>query len=99
MTIQDWRDEIDKIDAELLRLLSLRARLAVRVGRVKRVEGVALTDRAREREVLARARASNPGPLDAEQVERIFRLIIRESRRVEARALKDSGVELEGAGR
>lgn len=95
MTIEDWRVEIDKVDAELLRLLNLRARLAVRVGQTKRVEGLSVTDRAREREVVERALNANPGPLDAGQVARLFRLIIRESRRAEARAVEVSGAEAE----
>jgi chorismate mutase len=95
MTIEDWRVEIDTIDAELLRLLNARARLAVRVGESKRVAGLSVCDRAREREVVERACRSNPGPLDAQAVARIFRQIIRESRRVQSEA----GAETEGAGR
>jgi len=83
MTIEDWRVEIDKIDAELLRLLNARAALAVRVGESKRVAGLAVCNRGREREVVARAQHSNRGPLDDEAVERLFRAVIRESRRLQ----------------
>ena len=83
MTIEDWRVEIDKIDAELLRLLNARAEIAVRVGETKRVAGLSVCDRGREREVIDRARANNRGPLDDEAVERLFRAVIRESRRLQ----------------
>ena len=83
MTIEDWRVEIDKIDAELLRLLNARAEIAVRVGESKRVAGLSVLNRGREREVLERARANNRGPLDGEAVERLFRAVIRESRRLQ----------------
>ena len=83
MTIEDWRVEIDKIDAELLRLLNARAEIAVRVGESKRVAGLSVCDRGREREVVERARANNRGPLDGEAVERLFRAVIRESRRLQ----------------
>ena len=83
MTIEDWRVEIDKIDAELLRLLNARAEIAVRVGESKRVAGLSVCDRGREREVIDRARANNCGPLDGEAVERLFRAVIRESRRLQ----------------
>jgi chorismate mutase len=83
MTIEDWRVEIDKIDAELLRLLNARAAIAVRVGESKRVAGLSVCDRGREREVVERARAANRGPLDDEAVERLFRAVIRESRRLQ----------------
>ena len=83
MTIEDWRVEIDKIDVELLRLLNARAEIAVRVGESKRVAGLSVCDPGREREVIDRARANNRGPLDDEAVERLFRAVIRESRRLQ----------------
>ena len=83
MTIEDWRVEIDKIDAELLRLLNARAEIAVRVGETKRIEGLSVLNRGREREVIERARRANRGPLDDEAVERLFRAVIRESRRLQ----------------
>ena len=83
MTIEDWRVEIDKIDAELLRLLNARAEIAVRVGETKRNEGLSVLNRGREREVIERARRANRGPLDDEAVERLFRAVIRESRRLQ----------------
>jgi chorismate mutase len=95
MTIEDWRVEIDKIDAELLRLLNARAEIAVRVGESKRVAGLSVCDRGREREVIDRARANNRGPLDGEAVERLFRAVIRESRRLQTQL----AAEPEGAAR
>ena len=86
MTIEDWRVEIDKIDAELLRLLNERARLAVSVGESKRVAGLSVCDREREREVIRRACRDNPGPLDDGAVARLFRAVIRESRRLQTEA-------------
>ncbi|HEX8117006.1 MAG TPA: chorismate mutase [Pyrinomonadaceae bacterium] len=83
MTIEDWRVEIDKIDEELLRLLNARAAIAVRVGESKRVAGLSVLNRGREREVIERARRANRGPLDGEAVERLFRAVIRESRRLQ----------------
>jgi chorismate mutase / prephenate dehydratase len=99
MTIEDWRVEIDSIDGELLRLLNARARLAVRVGESKRVAGLSVCDRGREREVIERACRANQGPLDSQAVARIFRQIIRESRRVQTEAAADAGAQAEGAGR
>ena len=83
MTIEDWRVEIDKIDEELLRLLNARAEIAVRVGETMRVAGLSVCDRGREREVVERARRANRGPLDNDAVERLFRAVIRESRRLQ----------------
>jgi len=81
--IQRWRREVDATDRELLRLLSRRARAVLRIGACKRAAGIAVLDRPREREVLARVRSENPGPLSGEAVERLFAHIIRESRALE----------------
>ena len=96
MTIEDWRVEIDKIDGELLRLLNERARLAVSVGESKRAAGLSVCDREREREVIARARRANTGPLDDEAVARLFRAVIRESRRLQAAARSSATPERAG---
>lgn len=93
MTIQDCRGEIDKVDAEILRLLNLRAELAVRVGESKRLAGLSVWDRAREREVVERAKLNNRGPLDGGAVARLFRAVIRESRRLQSHASEPAGAQ------
>jgi len=85
--IERWRDEIDAIDAELLSLLNRRAGAAVEVGRRKRGAGLPLRDAKREREILRRARAATRGPLGPAAIERLFRAILAESRRVARRTL------------
>ncbi|HUE83200.1 MAG TPA: chorismate mutase [Pyrinomonadaceae bacterium] len=91
MSIELWRSQIDSIDNELLRLLNTRASLAIKVGESKLSAGMSLSDQGREREVLERLCETNTGPLDAQAVLRLFRRIICESRRVEARELEGSG--------
>jgi chorismate mutase len=82
MDIEYWRMEIDEIDNQLLQLLNMRARLAAKVGVLKRAGGLPLIDLEREHEVLLRVRRSNSGPLDERAVHKLFRRIIYESRRV-----------------
>jgi len=88
MTIEDWRSEINAVDDELLRLLNMRASLAVRVGQSKKLAGSAVCDPAREQGVIERACRANQGPLDEEAIVELFSCIIRESRRIEARAME-----------
>jgi chorismate mutase len=83
MDIEHWRKEIDDIDAELLRLLNMRARLALKVGALKQAAQLPFCDPERERSVLERLLEINSGPLDERAVGRVFRRIIRESRRVQ----------------
>jgi chorismate mutase len=83
MDIEHWRSEIDEIDGELLRLLNMRARLATKVGALKRAANIPFCDPERERVVLRRLEELNNGPLDQRAVDKIFRRIIRESRRLQ----------------
>ena len=83
MTIEYWRTEIDEIDRELLRLLNRRARLAMKVGALKRVAGLPCCDAERESVVLRTLQQANTGPLNSRAVSKLFRRIIDESRRVE----------------
>jgi chorismate mutase-like protein len=82
-SLEQWRQEIDILDGELLRLLNERARLAFEVGALKVSSGLPVYDGRRERQILARLCQSNQGPLGPESISSIFRCIIRESRRLE----------------
>ena len=84
MDIEYWRKEIDDIDAELLRLLNMRARLALKIGALKQSADLPCRDPERERNVLQRLQQINDGPLDERAVGKVFRRIIRESRCVQA---------------
>ncbi len=79
------RAEIDEIDATLLELLNRRVRVVAEIGTIKKATNTPVSDPSREQAVLQRLRTYNAGPLDAPGVERIFRRIIRESRRIEER--------------
>jgi chorismate mutase len=91
MDIEHWRREIDEVDVELLRLLNVRARLALKVGALKRAAALPIVDPDRERLVLQRLQELNNGPLDDRAVEKLFRRIIRESKRIESVSLSYSG--------
>lgn len=81
--IEGWRDEIDRIDEELVRLLNERSTCAIEIGRVKREIGQPVYSPAREKQVLDHVTGINNGPLDDEGIRRLFERIIDESRRIE----------------
>ena len=91
MNIEYWRAEIDEIDRELLQLLNRRARLAMKVGALKRTAGMPFCDPEREHIVLRTLQQANTGPLDQRAVAKLFRRIIVESRRVQARVTNREG--------
>jgi len=81
--IEEYRAEIDSIDRQVLGLLNHRAKMARRVGALKLHAELPLGDKRRERLILERLQKSNSGPLENSSVRRIFRVIIRESRRLQ----------------
>jgi chorismate mutase len=83
LSIEDWRDEIDRIDEELVRLLNERSKCAIEIGRIKREIGQPVYSPERERQVIEHVTGSNGGPLDDEGMQRLFERIIDESRRIE----------------
>jgi chorismate mutase/prephenate dehydratase len=77
--LKDVRGRIDAIDLELLALISERARCAQQVAHIKTaVDGSDAQFYRAEREVavLRRIKTANPGPLDSEEVARLFREIM-----------------------
>ncbi len=87
--LEELRRELEEIDREILLLLSRRAEVALRIGRVKARSGIPLYLPRREEEVIARVVRANPGPLGTEAVERIFRRIVAETRRLEEEVVRD----------
>jgi chorismate mutase len=98
MNIEYWRTEIDELDRELLRLLNRRARLAMKVGALKKAAGLPCCDPERERAVLSDLQKANSGPLDSLAVTKLFRRIIRESREMEMKMLGGGEEQRVGTG-
>jgi chorismate mutase len=81
--LDQWRNEIDQLDRELVRLLNARATLALSIGALKRRLGLPMRSAEREQKVLTNVRLSNEGPLSEESLQRIFRQIMDECLRIE----------------
>ncbi|HWZ45445.1 MAG TPA: chorismate mutase [Candidatus Saccharimonadales bacterium] len=79
--IQERRNEIDRLDSELLRLLSRRACVSLDVANIKKSSGLPLYDAQREQQVIERLCLQNSGPLGEESISSIFRCVMEESRR------------------
>lgn len=73
-----FRDEIDDIDAEVLKLLSRRAECAKEIGEIKQNQTVAVPFYRPEREkaVLERLMSLNTGPLPDKEIHRLFREVM-----------------------
>ena len=78
-----WRDRIDEIDLELVKLLNERTKCAEEIGKIKLLLGMEAYSPEREEEVKKNVLAANLGPLSVDAVQRLFERIIDESRSAE----------------
>ncbi|MES2073652.1 MAG: prephenate dehydratase [Pseudomonadota bacterium] len=79
------RHKIDAIDAQILALLNERARVAQEVGHVKAETNAPVFRPEREAQVLRTVAANNPGPLQNDDVQTIFREVMSACRALERR--------------
>ncbi len=87
-TLAAVRQQIDRLDEQLLQLVSARAALALQIGRIKKRKKWPVFDAAREAFVLSHVTRHNPGPLSARAIRHIFQAILSECRRRERTSKK-----------
>ena len=83
MDLGQLRLRLDAIDGQVLALLSERARAVLDIGDYKRKHGLPIHVPERENNVVKRLQTDNPGPLPGDVIERIYRTIIEEMRKLE----------------
>jgi len=83
LTIDDIRQEIDRLDDELLRIFNRRAGLALKIGEIKKELNLPIYDPTREKRIFDKMKTNNPGPLDNAAIVRLFERVIDESRSLE----------------
>lgn len=76
MHILEHRKAIDKLDAQIVRLLNERTRHVLAIGDIKLKAGEEIYVPARERAVLQRICKSNAGPMTDEQLRAVYREIM-----------------------
>lgn len=79
--LKKFRNDIDAIDAQVLKLVNARAKLAREIGHVKE-DGVIYRPE-REAQVLRSMQENNEGPLSNEAVSNIFRAVMSNCRALE----------------
>ena len=85
MELSDYRAQIDRIDAELLRLFAERMQTAAGIAAYKKEHALPVLDTGREREKLAGIVKAAPEDLQEEAVS-LFRLLFSRCARVTAAA-------------
>jgi chorismate mutase/prephenate dehydratase len=88
--IRALRKKIDALDRRLVRLLNERAKLSLRVGRLKRALGLPLFIHEREREIARNVRRANRGPLSHRALTRLYEELLRLTRVTVRAALRQN---------
>jgi chorismate mutase len=94
MKLEECRTQIDELDASIVALLNRRAMLSRKIGRMKFQAGIPIADLDREETVLRRIVNANSGAIDDHALARLYREILKESRRIQ----NGLAAELSGAG-
>ncbi len=71
-SLEDCREQIDRVDSELVELLDRRARVARRIGEIKRAAGTSSFDAGRHIEKLNRIARRGSGDFPAEGLRLVF---------------------------
>jgi len=74
--ISDWREKIDELDIQLVRLINQRAEAAKAIGELKRHAALPVYEPNREQAVFEHVRRANPGPLGDADLLHIYERII-----------------------
>jgi 3-deoxy-7-phosphoheptulonate synthase len=93
--VEGMRGRIDDIDEQLLSLIDERAQLALSISRAKDATSNG-HDPQREQDLLSRARQTQGGALDGQELEQVMSAVLRASRQMQRRhaaAAKREGVE------
>ncbi|MGQ9753955.1 MAG: bifunctional 3-deoxy-7-phosphoheptulonate synthase/chorismate mutase [Thermaceae bacterium] len=83
--IEALRKEVDRVNREILCLLSERGRLVQEIGRIQTELGLPHYDPKREEEMLSYLTRENPGPFPDETLRKLFKEIFRASLDLEER--------------
>lgn len=82
-TLAHYREDIDRLDRDIVALLNARARVVLEVGEAKANHQAAVFVPEREEQVYANIRAANEGPLRADALKSIYREVISSMRSLE----------------
>jgi len=81
MVLEKLRNEIDSIDDEIVKLLRKRLNISYKIGKYKTKKNMKIYDRKREIEIYNKINEkAEKNNLDERFINKIFKIIIRDSR-------------------
>lgn len=89
--IPSLRDEIDRVDRELIKLVARRLHGSVEIAKIKAKKGFEMRSPEREKELIEEAVADGAAlGVDREYIENLMNLVLTHSRAAQRRALEES---------
>ena len=89
-SIETLRDEINRIDESIIKLLSARMEVAKKIAALKKNKGIQVEDQARESQLFLKIqREAKENLIDEDFVSEIFGLIVSHSKKGQNKLLED----------
>ena len=76
MDIEGWRQKIDDVDRQLVRLINERARCAHEIGKLKRNSAMPIYEPDREKIIFQNIARINAGPLSDVQLRQVYERLV-----------------------
>ncbi len=83
MDIADWRQKIDDLDRQLVRLMNERAQCAHEIGKLKRNSAMPIYEPDRERIIFQNIARVNEGPLSDVQLRQVYERLVDVMRQIQ----------------
>ena len=83
MSLEQLRQNIEKIDVQVVKLLNERARQSLQIFMEKQKSNLPVYNQQQEDQVIKNVIQQNSGPLTSEQVKSIFEIIIESCRTIQ----------------
>ena len=84
MNIENYREEIDKINIELIDLLCKRTKLAKKIGQIKKEQKLPIRNKKREKEMLQKLKSiAKKKNIDEQVINNVFKTIIEYTIQIE----------------
>ena len=81
--LEEFREKIDTIDRELVKLLNQRAKFNLEIGKIKKQVNQDVYAPGREQQIFENLSRQNLGPLSNDALHHIFQEILQEMRKVQ----------------
>ncbi|MDT8716373.1 chorismate mutase [Clostridium sp. 19966] len=81
--LEQYRNEIDSLDKDLIKLLERRFELSIKIGEYKKLQGLPVLNEEREKEVIKKNLALISNLELKEPLENILKYIMKQSRNIQ----------------